>query len=71
MEGTNNKCTTYCAWNLRKSLRQEKDVELECEATSLKEKQNLEGLVLEWIEREVDVEYDEMSIEALEPNQNL
>ena len=54
LEGTNNKCTAYCAWNLRKNLRHEKDVELECEATSLKEKQNLEGLVLEWIEGDVN-----------------
>ena len=33
-----------------KNLRHEKDVELECKATSLKEKQDLEGLVLEWIQ---------------------
>ncbi|KAK4551129.1 hypothetical protein RGQ29_032520 [Quercus rubra] len=36
-----------------------------------KEKRYLKGLALEWIEREVDVGYDEMSVDALEPNQNL
>ncbi|XP_050283734.1 putative disease resistance protein RGA4 [Quercus robur] len=57
--------------NLRiKNLRHKKDAELEYKSC-LKEKQHLKGLVLEWIEREVDVEYDEMSVEALEPNQNL
>ena len=57
--------------NLRiKNLRHKKDAELEYKAC-LKEKQHLEGLVLEWIEREGDVEYEEMSVEALEPNQNL
>ena len=29
----------------KKNLRHEKDVELECKATSLKEKQHLEGLL--------------------------
>ncbi|XP_030965394.1 putative disease resistance protein RGA4 isoform X2 [Quercus lobata] len=57
--------------NLRiKNLRHKKDAELEYKSC-LKEKQHLKGLVLEWIEREVDVEYDEMSVEALDPNQNL
>ncbi|XP_075646349.1 disease resistance protein RGA2-like [Castanea sativa] len=57
--------------NLRiKNLRHKEVAELE-HKSCLKEKQHLEGLVLEWIEREVDVEYDEMSVEALEPNQNL
>nr|XP_023914745.1 putative disease resistance protein RGA1 [Quercus suber] len=57
--------------NLRiKNLRHKKDGELEYKAC-LKEKQHLEGLALEWIEREGDIEYDEMSVEALEPNQNL
>ncbi|XP_065635733.1 putative disease resistance protein RGA4 isoform X2 [Quercus suber] len=57
--------------NLRiKNLRHKKDGELEYQAC-LKEKQHLEGLALEWIGREGDVEYDEMSVEALEPNQNL
>ena len=50
LERTNNKCIAYCAWNLRKNLRHEKDVELE----SLKEKQDLEGLVLEWIQGDVN-----------------
>ena len=58
--------------NLRiKNLRHKKDAELEYKAVNLKEKQLLNGLALEWIEREVDVGYDEMSVEALEPNQNL
>ncbi|KAL4600968.1 hypothetical protein ACB092_11G238200 [Castanea dentata] len=57
--------------NLRiKNLRHKEVAELE-HKSCLKEKQHLEGLVLEWIDREVDVEYDEMSVEALEPNQNL
>ncbi|KAK4591996.1 hypothetical protein RGQ29_016463 [Quercus rubra] len=57
--------------NLRiEKLGHKKDVELEYKGC-LKEKQHLEGLALEWIEREGDVEYDEMSVEALEPNQNL
>ncbi|KAK4591993.1 hypothetical protein RGQ29_016460 [Quercus rubra] len=57
--------------NLRiKILRHKKDAELEYKAC-LKEKQHLEGLALEWMEREGDVEYDEMSVKALEPNQNL
>ncbi|XP_030965131.1 putative disease resistance protein RGA1 isoform X1 [Quercus lobata] len=54
-----------------KNLRHKKDAELEYKAVNLKEKQHLKGLTLEWIEREVDAEYDEMSVEALEPNQNL
>ena len=58
--------------NLRiKNLRHKKDAELEYKAVNLKEKQLLNGLALEWIEREVDVGYDEMSVEALEPNQNV
>ncbi|KAL4600987.1 hypothetical protein ACB092_11G239000 [Castanea dentata] len=57
--------------NLRiKNLRHKEVAELE-HKSCLKEKQHLEGLELKWIEREVDVEYDEMSVEALEPNQNL
>ena len=54
-----------------KNLRHKKDAELEYKAVNLKEKQLLNGLALEWIEREVDVGYDEMSVEALEPNQNV
>ena len=57
--------------NLRiKNLRHKKDGELEYKGC-LKEKQHLQGLALEWIEREGDVEYDQMAVEALEPNQNL
>ena len=51
-------------------MRHDKDTELECKATSLKEKQHLEGLALEWIKGdvdEVDVRYDEKLIETLEP----
>ena len=55
--------------NLRiKNLRHDKDTELECKAASLKEKEHLKGLALEWIKGdfdEVDVGYDEKSIEAL------
>nr|XP_023917114.1 putative disease resistance protein RGA1 [Quercus suber] len=58
--------------NLRiENLRHKKDAELEYKAANLKEKQHLKGLALVWIEIEVEVGYDEMSIEALEPNQNL
>ncbi|XP_050281800.1 putative disease resistance protein RGA3 [Quercus robur] len=61
--------------NLRiKNLRHEKNIELECKAASLKEKRHLEELALEWIKgdaNEVNVGYDEKSIEALEPTQNL
>ena len=57
--------------NLRiKNLRHDKDIELECKAASLKEKEHLEGLALEWIKGdvdEVDVGYDEKSIKALKP----
>ena len=56
--------------NLRiKSLRHDKDIELECKATSLNDKQHFEGLALEWIKGdvdEVDVGYNKKSIEALE-----
>ena len=51
-------------------MRHDKDTELESKATSLKEKQHLEGLALEWIKGdvdEVDVRYDEKLIETLEP----
>uniref|UniRef100_A0A7N2R2D8 Uncharacterized protein n=1 Tax=Quercus lobata TaxID=97700 RepID=A0A7N2R2D8_QUELO len=54
------------------NLRHKKDAELEYKAVNLKEKQHLKGLTLEWTWTwEVDVGYDEMSVEALEPNQNL
>ncbi|XP_075641637.1 putative disease resistance protein RGA1 [Castanea sativa] len=54
-----------------KNLRHKKDAELEYKTARLKDKQHLEGLALMWIEGEVDIGYDEMSVEALEPNQNL
>ncbi|KAM3686476.1 hypothetical protein ACJW31_10G005400 [Castanea mollissima] len=54
-----------------KNLRHNKDAELEYKTARLKDKQHLEGLALVWIEGEVDIGYDEMSVEALEPNQNL
>ncbi|KAL4601790.1 hypothetical protein ACB092_10G007400 [Castanea dentata] len=54
-----------------KNLRHKEDAELEYKTARLKDKQHLEGLALEWIVGEVDIGYDEMSVEALEPNQNL
>ncbi|KAL0006882.1 hypothetical protein SO802_008384 [Lithocarpus litseifolius] len=58
--------------NLRiKNLRQKKGAELEYKAANLKEKQYLRDLALEWIKGEVDVGSNEVSVEALEPHQNL
>ncbi|KAK4594011.1 hypothetical protein RGQ29_017906 [Quercus rubra] len=55
-----------------KNMRHGKGAELEYKAINLKEKQHLKGLVLRWKWIEVvDVGFDEMSVEALEPNQNL
>ena len=55
-------------------MRHDKDSELECKATSLKEKQHLEGLALEWIKGdvdEVDVRYDEKLIKIFGTTPNL
>nr|POE78706.1 putative disease resistance protein rga1 [Quercus suber] len=61
--------------NIRiKNLTHRKDAELEYKAANMKEKRNLEGMALEWIEgdvNEVDVGYDEKLLEALEPFQSL
>jgi hypothetical protein len=56
------------------NLRHGKDAALESKFANLKAKQRLDGLRLEWIEEDIDeagVGYDEMSLEALQPQPNL
>jgi hypothetical protein len=59
------------------NLRHEKDMALESKVANLKAKQGLDGLELEWdwisLEDidEASVGYDEMSLEALQPQPNL
>uniref|UniRef100_A0A2N9GVN7 Uncharacterized protein n=1 Tax=Fagus sylvatica TaxID=28930 RepID=A0A2N9GVN7_FAGSY len=56
------------------NLRHGKDAALESKVANLKAKQRLDGLRLKWIEEDIDeagVGYDEMSLEALQPQPNL
>jgi hypothetical protein len=56
------------------NLRHGKDVALESKVANLKAKQRLDGLQLNWIRENIDeagVGYDEMSLEALQPQPNL
>uniref|UniRef100_A0A2N9EI29 Rx N-terminal domain-containing protein n=1 Tax=Fagus sylvatica TaxID=28930 RepID=A0A2N9EI29_FAGSY len=56
------------------NLRHGKDAALECKVANLKAKQRLDGLRLYWIREDIDeagVGYDEMSLEALQPQPNL
>jgi Leucine-rich repeat (LRR) protein len=56
------------------NLRHGKDAALESKFANLKAKQRLDGLRLKWIEEDIDeagVGYDEMSLEALQPQPNL